>query len=278
MNVIRHDDPDTFLAAVAPMGARGEASASFFSGWAHALKRRPPAEGHWPYLATCGAGGAAIRRDDGPAIVGQSDPAAAAAFAEDLATCCPRLQGVVGSLPACDAFARRWRELTGRGHALRVRLRQHTLAAVADVPSAPGAPRVSVDADFAWLADAQVAFMREVGMVDSVERMRAGLPERIVRGDFWIWEDGAPAAYAGFNDAAPDFARIAPVYTFPDRRGRGYATALVAALARELLVSGKSRLHLTTDIANPTSNAIYARIGFVAETDECHLDFIDDTA
>jgi predicted GNAT family acetyltransferase len=87
--------------------------------------------------------------------------------------------------------------------------------------------------------------------------------------------DDGPVAFAGYNDAAPEFARIAPVYTFPDHRGRGYATALVAALARELLAAGKRRLFLTTDIANPTSNAIYARIGFVPESDEVHLDFVD---
>jgi predicted GNAT family acetyltransferase len=52
----------------------------------------------------------------------------------------------------------------------------------------------------------------------------------------------------------------------------------VAALARELLAAGKQRLFLTTDVANPTSNAIYARIGFVAENDECHFDFVDASA
>jgi predicted GNAT family acetyltransferase len=104
------------------------------------------------------------------------------------------------------------------------------------------------------------------------------MPVRVARGDYWIWDDGARVAYVGYNDAAPDFARIAPVYTLPDRRGRGYATALVAAISRELLARGKRRLFLTTDVANPTSNAIYARIGFVAETDEYHFDLIDDEA
>ena len=46
-------------------------------------------------------------------------------------------------------------------------------------------------------------------------------------------------AFAGFNDAAPDFARIAPVYTLPECRGRGYATSLVARMSRELLARGK---------------------------------------
>jgi len=156
-------------------------------------------------------------------------------------------------------------------------LRQHALAAVADVPRAPGAPRVAEEPDLPWLIDGQIAFIVEAGIPDSTERIRTWLPKRVTRGDFWIWDDDGPAAFAGFNDAAPDFARIAPVYTLPDRRGRGYATALVAAISRELLARGKRRLFLTTDVANPTSNAIYARIGFVAETDEYHFDFVDET-
>ena len=275
MRVTRHTDPDAFIAAVAPMTARGEASASFFTGWGHSLKRMPPEPDERVYLATCGKCGAAMQRGDGPVIVGQSDADAATAFAADIAPEWPALQGVVGAPAACAAFARAWGERTGRAHVERVRLRQHALSAVAAVPAAPGAPYVSTEMDAGWLVEAQIAFVAEAGVPDTPERIRAMLPRRVALGDFRIWDDGGPVAFAGFNDAAPDFARIAPVYTFPERRGRGYATALVAALARELLARGKRRLFLTTDTANPTSNAIYARIGFVAETDEVHLDFVD---
>ena len=278
MRVTRHTDPDAFIVAAAPMSARGLASASFFEGWAHSLKRTPPQANDRVYLATIANRGAVIQRDEGPAVVGQSDPEAAAAFAADLASEWPALQGVVGAPGACEAFARTWREATGRGAVERVRLRQHTLTAVADVPAVKGAPFISDEADVAWLVEAYLAFITEVGMPDSQERARARMPARIVRGDFRLWMDDGPVAFAGFNDAAPEFARIAPVYTFPGHRGRGYATALVAALSRELLATGKRRLFLTTDIANPTSNAIYARIGFVPETDEVHLDFVDAAA
>jgi len=134
--------------------------------------------------------------------------------------------------------------------------------------------RMANVADTPWLIERQVAFIAEVGIPDPPARVREHMPSRIARGDFRIWEDGAPVAYAGCNDSAPDFARIAPVYTLPDCRGRGYATALVAALARELLERGKRKLFLTTDVANATSNAIYARIGFRAENDDCGFDFI----
>ena len=277
MPVTRHSDPDAFLAAAAPMAARGQASASFFTGWAHAMKRTPPAADVRIYLATVRDGatyGVAIRRDDGPVIIGQSDAAAATAFADDLAQEEPGLQGVVGAHPATEAFAQRWHALTGRPHRLRVRLRQHALVAVNDVPAAPGAPRIATEADTEWLLEGQCAFVAEVGLPDPHDRMRALLPQRVLRGEYRIWDHGGRVAFAGFSDAAPDFARIAPVYTPPECRGRGYATSLVARMASELLARGKRRLFLTTDIANPTSNAIYARIGFRAENDDWHFDFV----
>jgi len=277
MPVTRHSDPDAFLAAAAPIAARGQASASFFTGWAHAMKRTPPAAGERVYLATARDGatyGVAIRRDDGPVIIGQSDATAAIAFADDLAQDGPGLQGVVGALPAAEAFAERWRELTGRTRRLRVRLRQHALTTVNDVPAAPGAPRTATEADTEWLIEGQCAFVAEVGVPDPPERVRALLPKRVLRGEYRIWDHDGRTAFAGFSDAAPEFARIAPVYTPPEHRGRGYATSLVARMSSELLARGKQRLFLTTDIANPTSNAIYARIGFRAENDDLHFDFV----
>jgi predicted GNAT family acetyltransferase len=277
MRVTRHYDFDGFLAAVAPMRARGEASASFFEGGAHSMKRTPPRPGERVYLATCGGRGtfgAAMLRDEGPVIIGESDTAASAAFASDLAADWPKLQGVVGAPAGCDAFTEKWKELTGHGCRLRVRLRQHVLTAVKSVPEASGAARIAMPADADWLIAHQLAFIEEVGMPDPPERVRELVPPRIKRGDFRIWDDGRAVAYAGYNDAAPDFARIAPVYTVPDCRGKGYATSLVAALSRELQQRGKRKLFLTTDVANPTSNAIYARIGFRPENDDCGFDFV----
>jgi len=281
MDVIRHSDPDTFLAASAPMAARGAASASFFTTWAHALKRTPPSAAERLYLATCADGarmGAAIQRDDGPVIIGRSDAEAAAAFAADLARDMPELRGVVGSPKSAETFARTWRTLTGRPHRLRVRLLQHALTEVNDVPPVPGAARVATESDVEWLIDRQIEFIVEAGVPDPPERVREFLPRRVARGDFRIWDDDGAVAFAGFNDAAPEFARVAPVYTLPDRRGRGYATALVAELSRELIARGKRMLFLTTDAANPISNSIYARIGYRVESDDCAFDFVDIAA
>jgi len=280
MPVVRHASPDAFLAAARPVLARDEAMASAYVAWAHGLTRNPPAGSEHVYLATFALGGefgAAVRRGAGGIWVGRSDAAAAAAFAEDIFAARDAmpaaLQGVAGAMAACDAFARTWQTLTGRGRALRFHMRNHKLTQVETVAPPAGAARVASAADVAWLTDAQLDFMREIRLPDDPARMRALVPVRVERGQFWIWEDRGPTAFAGWTDAPPNAARIAPVYTVPDLRGRGHATALVANLSQRLLDDGRAALFLTTDVANPVSNSIYAKVGYRPLTDHFHFDF-----
>jgi predicted GNAT family acetyltransferase len=60
----------------------------------------------------------------------------------------------------------------------------------------------------------------------------------------------------------PNSAGIGAVYTPPQFRNRGYASTAVATLSRQLLDAGRRSCFLYTDVANPLSNAIYARIGY----------------
>jgi len=93
---------------------------------------------------------------------------------------------------------------------------------------------------------------------DAVE-YRLGAEE----GGFELWEDGGEVvSLSGWGGPTPNGIRIGPVYTPPERRGRGYATALVAELSQALLDRGRRFCFLYTDLANPTSNAIYERIGY----------------
>jgi predicted GNAT family acetyltransferase len=56
--------------------------------------------------------------------------------------------------------------------------------------------------------------------------------------------------------------RIGPVYTPPERRARGYAGSAVAAASRRALAGGADTCMLFTDLSNPTSNKIYAEVGY----------------
>jgi uncharacterized protein len=280
--VARHADPVAFLAAAASALSRDEALASSYVAFANGLLRNPPAETECVYLATyegCGAAGAAVMRGTGSLWVGASDTDAALAFADDVHAFRGGLaaapQGVVGIQSACDAFARRWRDLTGHAHQMRVQMRNHRLTRVEAVPRPPGAARRATADDIDWVGAAQHDFIVEIQLPDDAARLRALIPRRIEQGQIWIWDDAGPVAFAGWTDAPPDAARIAPVYTPPRARGRGYATALVAELSQALLDQGRGKLFLITDLANPVSNSIYARIGYRPQSDIFHFDFID---
>jgi len=270
-----------FLAAAAPVFARDEALASSYVAFATGLLRNPPAESESVYLATFAEGasiGAAMLRGLGGLWVGASDPDAASAFADDVfaqrGKPASALQGVVGLQSACEAFALRWRALTGRAHAIRVQLRNHKLTRVDAVPRPSGKARIAMADDIDWVGAAQHDFIMEVQLPDDAARLRAQVPRRIEQGQIWIWDDAGAVAFAGWTDAPPDAARIAPVYTPPQARGRGYATALVAELSQSLLDRGRERLFLITDLANPISNSIYARIGYRPQSDIFHFDFV----
>lgn len=80
-------------------------------------------------------------------------------------------------------------------------------------------------------------------------------------------------SFAGFGGETPNGVRIGPVYTPPAERGRGYASALVASISRDRLDEGKRFCFLFTDLANPTSNRIYERIGYERVCESAQIAF-----
>jgi RimJ/RimL family protein N-acetyltransferase len=277
MSVVRHSDVEAFLAAAAPALARSEPTHALYTALARGLQQSPEALAKPYYLATYDDGvhcGAAVQSEGGPIVLEDADPVAAAAFASDYPRDGRELREVVGVPEACAAFAAVWQARAACTSAVGVRMRHHVLATVADVPPVPGAMREATAADEDWLVAAQLAFVADAGIREPAERIRRVVPERLAQGRFRVWCVGDEiVSYVGWIDAGPRFGRIAPVWTPAAHRRRGYATAAVAALARELLARGKERVFLVTDLANPTANAIYARIGFAPLHDVHRLDF-----
>ena len=56
-------------------------------------------------------------------------------------------------------------------------------------------------------------------------------------------------------------SRVQLVFTPPELRGHGFASACVAVVTARELAAGRTPM-LYTDLTNPTSNAIYQRIGY----------------
>jgi uncharacterized protein len=144
----------------------------------------------------------------------------------------------------------------------------------------PGSARVATAGDRELALRWWIAFGEEVLHEGGPGRDRAEvtLDHRLSSpaAGICLWEDaGEPVSIAGWGGPTPNGIRIGPVYTPPQLRGHGYATALSAELSQRLLdgrlfEGGRRFCFLYTDLANPTSNAIYERIGYrrVAESAE----------
>jgi GNAT superfamily N-acetyltransferase len=278
MTLIRYDSADAYLAAAAPLIARDDARSVGLRAWIEGLKRARSSE--HAFMAIWrgdGALGVAYQRGDQPVIIGDSAAEACVAFADALADEHRKLEGVVGKLAACEAFADRWRLRTGRTHRLRHRMRDHVLRELITPAAVRGSIRVAGPDDREWLLEMHHAFAADARMPPlAPESAHRIVEERLAEGTFRIWNDGENVAFASYVLAGPGAARVAPVYTRPEFRGKGYGAAIVGALCAELTQAGR-RVFLVTDVANPTSNALYARLGFVPLEDFFSFDLVEST-
>jgi predicted GNAT family acetyltransferase len=90
---------------------------------------------------------------------------------------------------------------------------------------------------------------------------------------FALRDDGGPVSFAGYGNETRHGVRIGPVYTPPEHRSRGYASAVVAGLSQQLLDEGRRFCFLFTDLANPTANRLYARLGYKPVCDAAEIVF-----
>ena len=238
--------------------------------------------------------GAAMRTPPHAIWLSAMPPDAVEAAARALVDSCPDASGVTGVDPGVALFAKEWERRTGAVAHPRLRERIHRLDAVIPPRPVPGHWRPARPADRDLLIEWTRGFEADAAVysttahptsgetaevVDQVvdqERARYGVNVdlRVSEGRAWLWEDDGPASYVGATRPHGGIVRIAPVYTPPARRGNGYASALVAAVSQAALGAGASACSLFTDLANPTSNKIYAAVGYRPVRDVTVYDFV----
>ena len=100
--------------------------------------------------------------------------------------------------------------------------------------------------------------------------------ERIEQCRAVLWTvDGEPVATASFQPIIAATARILGVYTPPEHRRKGYAAGVTWDTGREAERQGAEHVLLHTDLSNPTSNAIYRRLGYRPVHDVTEFEFTD---
>lgn len=183
----------------------------------------------------------------------------------------PDLPGVGGEAATAAAFTGAWTEQRATGARPIEGQRLYRLDAVRPVDGVPGTLRVAEPGELDLLVDWFAAFRAEIGEMPAEDGdVRDRLAPVIADGGFWVWEDaGEPVAAAMLSRPIAGASRISFVFTPPERRGQGSATALVAGLCARALDPARpfgrvDACLLYTQLHNATSNAIYRRVGFHA--------------
>jgi predicted GNAT family acetyltransferase len=179
--------------------------------------------------------------------------------------------GVNGALPAARVLAEETARLTGGSVEVARGTRLFELRTV-PTPARQqpaGVLRVAAEDDAELVVDWFAAFHREADE-------QAGRPsghdapgadadlvlQRIRAGLVHLWErDGERVHLTARSATSYGAARIGPVFTPREHRGRGYAGATVALVSQQVLDAG-ARPCLFTDQANPVSNRLYEGLGY----------------
>jgi len=228
------------------------------------------------YLATVEEGRAvvacALRTPPHGVLLTRADRDALELLAADLADKYQDLSAMVGPEPAVGDFARLWSARTGSAAGLAVRMRVFEARRVVQPPRPAGRFRAATDADLPTVTQWTAEFIEETGL-DNPSDPEDVARERIGEGSLFVWEDARPVSMAAWAGRAGSMVRVNYVYTSPEFRGRGYASACVASLTQQLLDEGHALCCLYTDLSNPTSNRIYQAIGYrpVCDAAEYHL-------
>ena len=285
IEVARIDDAGAFLAEAEPLLLADEARHNLILGIAGTIRDAPelyPLRSLWLVRSNDVVVAAALRTPPYNLILARPrSREALAALAEAIHEDLP---GVVGAEPEVHDFADRWSRQAGAPTETNMRQGIYALEQVEPTPAAPGSARVATRDDRELALQWWIEFGDEVLHEGAPGRERApqSVDHRLASptGGLLLWEDGGETvSLAGWGGPTPNGIRIGPVYTPPHLRGRGYATALTAELSQQLLdgrlfAGGRRFCFLYTDLANPTSNAIYERIGYrrVAEAAEVLFD------
>jgi predicted GNAT family acetyltransferase len=277
MRLIRYDSVERFYARAEPFLLAHEADHNLPLGICSNLLSQPEQYDEPPYLSVVEEGGevaaVAIRTSPFNVVLSLIDEAqlseAAALLVAELHAAYPNLPGVLGPSAVSLAITEQWQAATGQHYRPGMRERIYQLTAVRPPQGVAGRMRRATDADRPLLEAWMTAFGVETGLEDDLRDSARWVDEALaspVR-QVMLWENGHTVSLACSGARTPNGSRIGPVYTPPEERGHGYASACVAALSQLQLDQGRRFCFLFTDLANPTSNHIYQAIGYEPVSD-----------
>lgn len=245
-----------------------EAENSLMLGIALLLRKDPNRFKYSPFMAVVMQAGnlisaAIMTPPHNLVLAGSPQPTSMRSVARGLIEQGLILPGVTGPRETSRVFAELWSQLIGESVKPGIRMRLYELTQVIQPAHPAGLLREAGLEDISLIVDWVVAFQQEaLNNSPSLEDARRQAERLVAERALFFWDDGRPVSMAASARPTRNGVSVNLVYTPPEQRRRGYASACVAALSQRLLDSGYKHCCLFTDLANPTSNRIYMDIGY----------------
>jgi GNAT superfamily N-acetyltransferase len=197
-----------------------------------------------------------------PATLTPMEPAVTTAVADAIADAGIPLPGVNGEAATAAMFSGQWSERSRSAATPFQGNRLYEFLELRELPDIEGRLRQAGPSDRSLMILWTRAFQHEIG--ESADDTELRVDRGLAGGQLWLWDrNEETVSMAVAREPVSGVVRLSGVYTPPEKRKQGYAAACVHALSRRLRDAGY-RCILYTDLANPTSNSIYRRIGYRA--------------
>lgn len=285
MQVTTYSSPADFLAKVKSFLEQEEVKNGLMLGIVSGLVQHPERIRQAPYLA-------AIEDDKGLALAAMITPPFNVVIYSDRPTAQQNslLTALAASLPAAGfnppgvmapielavPFAEIWSKRTEKTFRLKLNLRAFELRQVIWPKLPAGKFREAIESDIPVITDFLQKFEEEAHAKVAASSYESAARQRIADKFIFVWEDeaGQVVSMAAKSRPTERGVTVGLVYTPPELRGFGYASACVASLSQYLLDEGFQYCTLFTDLANPTSNSIYQKMGYKPVGDFAEYEFV----
>lgn len=190
-----------------------------------------------------------------------------------------KFSGVTAEKSMAAQLGEAWQAATGKMPLLKMAMRIYKLEQVNPISGVSGSIRTANPDDGSLVLEWYGNFHRDALREEPDHEQVKEQATRYLQADpnqrgLMIWEvEGNPVSMAGYAGPTTNGIRVGAVYTPPDLRRKGYASACTAGLSQHLLDLGFKFCFLFTDLMNPTSNHIYQHIGYEPVSDVDSFDF-----
>jgi ribosomal protein S18 acetylase RimI-like enzyme len=204
--------------------------------------------------------GCAVRAPPDPLILSDMPLDAMPLLVEDVAKVYESLPTITGMDDEVETFARSWEERCGLSHGAKIHWRWYAVDhVVMPTDPVPGRLRLASKVDLDLVRDWAPRFAEEI---DTAVDVAAFYERRLETDSLYLWDDRVPRTVVAVSGITPNSIRISGVYTVPECRRRGYASAAVAGVSKLMLDAGHRFCVLFTETSDPSANRLYRSIGY----------------